>query len=315
MSFTPRGFRLLRIATIAIVAVLLVLFLRNLDWDKLAHALRHASLVPLLLSSVIYFVCLFGKALSWRIMLQPRNVVSIWRLYRYTIAAFAASALTPARAGELLRIWALKARDNVPVFDSTGVAIAEKLLDAVTLLLVCAPAPFLMPQLPGWVTNAMLACGGIAVAVLLVLFFAVGRIEAREPRSWFGRMIAGMNVVRDPKRMAQAILVLVLTWCADLIAVVLVLHAVGIDVPIGAAMFILFTFNLAVAIPAAPGQVGTLQVGALAATSVLGIPEEPALAFALLYQAMQLAPLLILAFVLELDLMRGRTRPEPQPAS
>ena len=80
-------------------------------------------------------------------------------------------------------------------------------------------------------------------------------------------------------------------------------------------MFILFTFNLAVAIPAAPGQVGTLQVGALAATSVLRIPEEPALAFALLYQAMQLAPLLIIAFALELDLMRGRTRPEPHPAS
>jgi len=306
---------MLRIATIAIVGVLLLLFLRNVEWSKLAHALRHALLLPLLLSSVIYFVCLFGKALSWRLMLAPRNIVSIWRLYRYTLAAFAASALTPARAGELLRLWALKARDNVPASDATGVAIAEKLLDAVTLLLVCAPAPFLLPQLPRWVTTAMLVCGAVAVGLLLALFFAVGRIEAREPQSWFARMIAGMHVVRAPKRLALTLLVLVLTWCADLIAVVLVLHAVDIEVPIGAAMFILFTFNLAVAIPATPGQVGTLQVGALAATSVLGIPEEPALAFALLYQAMQLAPLLILAFALELDLMRGRTKPEPQPAS
>ena len=305
----------LRLVAIAVIGVLLWLFVRRLEWYQLGRALERASVWPLVLSSLLYFVCLFGKALSWRIMLEPRNVVPIWRLYRYTIAAFAASALTPARAGELLRVWALKARDNVPVFDATGVAIAEKLLDAITLLLVCAPAPFLLPQLPGWVTNAMLVCGGIAVGVLFALFFAVGRIEAREPRSWFARMIAGMHVVRDPKRMAQAIIVLVLTWCADLIAVVLVLHAVNIEVPIGAAMFILFTFNLAVAIPATPGQVGTLQVGALAATSILRIPEEPALAFALLYQAMQLAPLLILAFALELDLMRGRTRSEPQPAS
>jgi glycosyltransferase 2 family protein len=110
----------------------------------------------------------------------------------------------------------------------------------------------------------------------------------------------------------------VLTWTADLIAVTLVLHAVGIEVPIGAAMFILFTFNLAVAVPATPGQIGTLQVGALAATSILRIPEEPALAFALLYQAMQLVPLLIVGFILELDRVRGRAadpQAEPVPAS
>jgi len=73
VSFTPRAVRLLRIATIAIVAALLAVFLRNVEWDKLAHALRHASLVPLLLSSVLYFVCLFGKALSWRIMRTADN--------------------------------------------------------------------------------------------------------------------------------------------------------------------------------------------------------------------------------------------------
>jgi glycosyltransferase 2 family protein len=169
--------------------------------------------------------------------------------------------------------------------------------------------------LPAWVSDAMLVCGSIAFGVLLALFLAVGRVEARESSSWFARLIAGMHVVRDPKRMALAIITLVLTWSADLIAVTLVLHAVGITISIGAAMFILFTFNLAVAVPATPGQIGTLQVGALAATSILRIPEEPALAFALLYQGMQLVPLLIVGFILELDLVRGRMPAEPVPAS
>jgi glycosyltransferase 2 family protein len=312
--------KLLRIASIVVVALLLYLFVREIEWDKLGHALRTAAIMPLLLSTVLYFACLFGKALSWKIMLEPNYTVSMPRIFRYTIAAFAASALTPARAGEALRVWALKKRDGVAIADSTAVAIAEKLLDAITLLIVCAPVSWLLPGLPEWVGYAMLVCGSLVFGVLIALVLAVRHVELRERSSWFARLIAGMHVVRDPKRMALAIVTLVLTWTADLIAVTLVLHAVGIEIPISGAMFILFTFNLAVAVPSTPGQIGTLQVGALAATSILGIPEEPALAFALLYQAMQLVPLLMVAFILELDLVRGRisrTRDaaEPVPAS
>jgi uncharacterized membrane protein YbhN (UPF0104 family) len=306
VSLPPRLALLLRIAAIAIVGVLLWLFVRRLDWYQLGRALREAELWPLAISSALYFVCLFGKALSWRIMLAPHNVVPIGRLYRYTIGAFAASALTPARAGELLRVWALKRRDGVPATDSTAVAIAEKLLDAATLLIVCAPVPWLLPGLPAWVTSAMLVCGGIAFGALVVLFFAVGRVEAREPRSWFGRFIAGMHVVRAPRRLALASGTLLLTWAADLMAVMLVLHAVGIDIPLAGAMFILFSFNLAIAVPSTPAQVGALQVGALAATKLMHIPDEPALAFALLYQMMQIIPLLVVGLILERDLVRGR---------
>lgn len=315
MSLPPRVTKLLRIATVAIVVALFAWFVRELDWAQLGRALRHAALVPLLVSSVLYFVCLFGKALSWKIMLEPHYVVPMGRLYRYTIAAFAANVLTPARAGELLRVWALKRRDGVPTADATAVAIAEKLLDAITLLIVCAPAPWLLPGLPDWVENTMLLCGGLAFGALVALFFAVRHVEAREPRSWFGRFIAGMHFIRDPRRFALSVVTLVLVWAADVIAVMLVLHAVGIEIPVAGAMFILFTFNLAVALPSTPGQIGTLQVGALVATQLLGIPEEPALAFALLYQAMQIIPLLIIGFILELDLVRGRMPAEPQPAS
>jgi uncharacterized membrane protein YbhN (UPF0104 family) len=315
---SPRVTKLLRIASIVTVVVLLGFFVRNIEWHMLGHALRNAAIGPLLVSSALYFVCLFGKALSWRIMLEPDNVVPMGRLYRYTIAAFAASVLTPARAGELLRIWALKKRDGVPACDSAAAALGEKLLLAVTLLLVCAPVPWLLPGLPEWVTDAMLMAGSIAFGVLIALFVAVGRVDVRESSSWFAKLIAGMHVVRDPKRMALVMFTLALTWIADLIAVTLVLSAVGIDIPIAGAMFILFTFNLAVAVPSTPGQIGTLQVGALAATSILRIPEEPALAFALLYQAMQIVPLLIVGFIFELDLVRGRgidTHAEPVPAS
>ncbi|HEY0993837.1 MAG TPA: lysylphosphatidylglycerol synthase domain-containing protein, partial [Kofleriaceae bacterium] len=83
-------------------------FVREMDIAALGNALRTAKLWPLLVAAVLNFLCLLGKAACWRILLAPRHRVSVTRLFRYTVAAFAASALAPARAGEVLRVWTLK---------------------------------------------------------------------------------------------------------------------------------------------------------------------------------------------------------------
>ena len=122
----------LRLLAIVLVGVLLWLFAQELEWGKLASALGGAKLWPLVIAAALNFVCLYGKAACWRILLAPRHVVPTSRLFRYTIAAFATSVIAPARAGEVVRLWTLKRRDQVPVADSAAVAVGEKLLDGVS---------------------------------------------------------------------------------------------------------------------------------------------------------------------------------------
>src|SRR5205085_7527447 len=131
---------------------------------------------------------------------------------RLTIAAFAASVLAPARAGEVLRVWALKRHDGVPVAESAAVAFGEKLLDGASMLLLVAPVLWLLPDLPSWVGYAILLCSGIALGLLVGLYIAVGRVDASGASSWFARFIAGMHVLRSPKRLVGAFGVLVLVW-------------------------------------------------------------------------------------------------------
>src|SRR5262249_32664323 len=90
------------------------------------------------------------------------------------------------------------------------------------------------------------------------------------------------------------------------VMVMLVLHAVGIALPLAAGLLILFTLNLAIMLPSTPAQVGALEVGALAALNLLKVPHEPALAFALLYHALQVVPLIAVGLALELRLVLGR---------
>ena len=301
----------IRVLVIGAIAAALWWFVREVDFAALGDALRSARAWPLVLAAALNFVCLWGKAVCWRIMLAPRHRVGVWRLFRYTIATFAASAIAPARAGEILRVWALKKRDGVPVADTAAVAVAEKLLDGISMLILVAPVPFVLHGLPWQVSGWIVGCAAVALALFVGLFIAVGRVDENassrtSSRTWVRQFIAGMHVLRSGRRLILAILTLSVVWIADWAMIWLVAYAVGIAMPIPAGLLILFTLNLAITAPSTPAGVGALEVGVLAGTHLLGIPDTDALAFALLYHALQIIPLVVVGLALEWRLVLGK---------
>jgi uncharacterized membrane protein YbhN (UPF0104 family) len=296
----------LRVLAITAIAAGLWWFVRAMDFAALGRALRSAKLWPLVVAATLNFVCLWGKAVCWRLMLAPRHRVSVIRLFRYTIATFAASAIAPARAGEVLRVWTLKRRDGVPAADTAAVAVAEKLLDGISMLILVAPVPWLLPGLPSWVAGTIALCAAIAIALFVGLFIAVGRVDAATSRTLVRRFLAGMHVLRSPKRLLVALGVLLLVWAADLGEVMAVLYAVDIHLPIAAGLLILFTLNLMIMVPSTPAQVGALEIGAIWALNLLHVGGEAAAAFALLYHALQVIPLIAAGLIFELRLVLGR---------
>jgi uncharacterized membrane protein YbhN (UPF0104 family) len=60
-----------------------------------------------------------------------------------------------------------------------------------------------------------------------------------------------------------------------------------------ASVAVLAAINVAIAIPAAPGNLGTFEAGAAFGLLVCGVPTDAALAFALLYRVIQWAPVTI----------------------
>jgi uncharacterized membrane protein YbhN (UPF0104 family) len=97
-------------------------------------------------------------------------------------------------------------------------------------------------------------------------------------------------------------------WLADLGQVMAVLYAVDIHLPAPAGLLILFTLNLVIILPSTPAQVGALELGAIAALDLLHVAPAPALAFALLYHALQVIPLIAVGLILEWRWVLGRDR-------
>ncbi|MEO8700554.1 MAG: lysylphosphatidylglycerol synthase transmembrane domain-containing protein [Kofleriaceae bacterium] len=295
-----------RVVLIAAIGVLLWFFLREIDWEELGDALYHARIWPLIPAVAIAIAMLWCHAFSLGHMLAPRHVVPTPRLFRYTIVAYAASIITPLRAGELVRVWLLKRRDQVPVADSAAAVVAQKFIDGVTMLVFVAPVTWLLPDLPAWVGRVILIGAAIAVAVFVALYLALGYLANRVQTSWLARFIAGMHVLRSPRRLVLVVATLLAAWLADLVMVWCVLHAVGIELPLAAGLLILFTLNLTIMVPT-PANLGSLEVGVFAATRLLGVPDAQALAFALLYHACLVVPILVAGLALEMRLLLGRT--------
>ncbi len=296
---------LVRVALIGAMAVLLWLFVRELDWNRLGVELRAARWWPLVPAVAIAFGMLWCAAFGLRVMLAPRYAVSTPRLFRYTIVAYAASVVTPLRAGELVRLWLLKRRDGVPIADSAAAVAALKLVDGLTMILFVSPIPLLVPDLPLWVGRAIALVAAVAIAAFVVLYLVVGRRLSGEIRTtWLARFIAGLHVLRSPRRLLLAAGAQLVAWAIDLVMVACVLHAVGIELPVTAGLLILFTLNLTIIVPA-PANLGTLEVGVFAATRMLGVDDERALAFALLYHACLVVPILVAGLALELRLLLG----------
>jgi len=296
------------------MALLLWLFVRELDWHQLGTALRDARWWPLVPAVAIAFAMLWCAAFGLRVMLSPRYAVSTPRLFRYTIVAYAASVITPARAGELVRLWLLKQRDGVPIADSAAAVVAQKLVDGLTMILFVAPTPLLVPDLPAWVGHAITIVTSVVVVVFVALYVAVGRLTDQPRKTWMTRFIAGMHVLRSPRRLLLVAGAQLLAWAIDLVMVSCVLYAVGIDLPVTAGLLILFTLNLTIMVPT-PANLGSLEVGVFAATRILGVDDEPALAFALLYHACLVVPILVAGLVLELRLLLGRKPGTDEPSS
>lgn len=277
-------------------------FLRGLDVGKLGETLDRANFWLLALAVLLNIAGQLIRTASWGVMLGPRHPVPMGRLVRYEFAAQAASAVSPARAGELLRLWMLK-REDIPVGVTTALIVLKKVIGAVGIVVLVAPTPLVLSGLPGWVSGVigLIAAAMIVQLVLLVLVAYRARPD-KVPRFLRGA-VDGMYFLRDHYRFPLASAWILAGEVTDAVAAFVVLRALHIGLSIAAAVLVLFFIDFSNALPAAPGNLGTFEVGALYCLNFLLVPQDAALAFALLFHIQQILPQILIGLPLQLHFL------------
>ena len=275
----------LRIATTLAVAALVVVAARTLDLGALKRSLLSASPMPLVLACALSFAMQLAKSAYWRTILLPMKPVPLRTMLWYTVAANGTSLVLPMRGGEALRVWWLKRTHGIPL-TAIGAAVAfEKVFDAAALVLVVSPLPWLMPE-QAWLGRLRWA---LPIVLLVVVALVLLARRARTTVKW----LAELKLFDDLGPVVRAFGFVMVSWLSDVTLILVVMRAVGIPLHLEAALLVLLAVNLAIAIPAAPGNIGSLELGAAFALTTVHVPETPAAAFAILYHGVQIVTLLL----------------------
>lgn len=296
-----RRLRALRWLLSLVVLAVCAVALRHIDWDQMRVFLSRARFSLIAVAICVPLVHGLLKSERWRILISPFAKPPWLRLYHTLIMSFAASAVLPARAGELLRLFVLKREFKVPMSSSIGVIVVEKLLEMVGLLLVVGPLLVFLP-LPRWMAKSILALGAL-VLVAVIALFVVGR-WGKARSSVFGRLSEGVRCIATPRRLVGVLAMSVLIFVVDGVMITLVLRAYEIDLPWAAPALVLLPVNIAIALPSTPAQIGLFEAAAVAGLTALGVSGERALAFAMTYHLIQIVPVLLIAGLTGKQLLR-----------
>jgi uncharacterized protein (TIRG00374 family) len=196
--------------------------------------------------------------------------------------------------------------EPVSVSGAFGSLVVERFLDslAISALLFLAIAAPGFPDNPVvwgaalgvWIRWFLLVLGGLLIFMVTLLVVpgpvvaAVGRLARFLPRKAgtflvevMEAFLEGLKVLQAPRLLIQAVLWSLGIWCVQALSFWVAFRAFGIHVGYDVALFVNGTVALAVAAPAAPGFLGTFQLGVTGGLGVYGVAAAAAAAVSLVF--------------------------------
>ena len=320
------------VVVIALAVGLLALFLRNADLGRVWASVRAARADFLLLAVLMTCATFVIRAERWQYLLSPLGRTRFSVVFRATVIGFAASALLPARAGEVIRPYMLARREGLSATAAFATIIVERILDLVAVLLLMGA--FLIwfdPGLAARDSNAFEAVrfGGlvmtpVAIGTLAAMFFMAGhperlhawvlKAEAILPAR-IAALIArlaqtfaeGFAVVRSPARLLAAMAWSIVLWVAIAAGIWSVSVAFGIPMSFTGAWLMLAPLVVGVAVPTPGGVGGFHEAYRFGATSFFGADNDIAVGAAIVLHAISVGPVIIagLIFIVQDGLKLG----------
>jgi len=260
----------LRTIAVACVGVALWLALRGTSEARLTGALASvdgrgivAACLPLLAAGSVL------RTGRYRALLPRDNGHPRFRdLWSAVMVSGAGNNLLPLRAGELLRTRATMAT-GLPLAPVATAQVVEKVVEAATLMLWAMPA---LACDVGIRRPTIVVAAAIALTAFLVTWAArrYGHVD-------LGRLAASgaWSLVAD------AVEIAIIAVC---------LRGVGLPAGLVPSVTVFAAVNLAIALPSTPGNLGAMEAGAALALITLGTPRDTAMAFAIVYRAVQWFP-------------------------
>jgi uncharacterized membrane protein YbhN (UPF0104 family) len=251
--------------------------LRGVSGAQLVHALALTDVrlvaglsLPLLAVGSVLRGARYGALLP-ALGSRPR----FFDVWSSVMLSTAANNVLPLKAGELLRTRETVAA-GVPLARVAVAQLTEAAVEAVSAVACATPA---IASHLGFQHPALAIVGLLAIGVVVA--------------GWIARRFRV-----EPRQLAMS-----LAWSfgSDLIEIgVIAVCLAGLGLPAGPlpSVMVFAAVKVAVALPSTPGNLGAFEAGAALPLVAIGVERDAAMAFALVYRAVQWLPLTLAGAVL-----------------
>jgi uncharacterized protein (TIRG00374 family) len=299
-----------------VAALLLWWVLRGVDGRAIWEQLKQASVVGIAIAAVLNAGHNVFRVWRWRALLEPiRPAVAFRPMFTAVILGYMTTWVIPGRLGELVRPLVLSARQPVPLGPCIGTVVADRILDAVTIVFLFAVGLMVTPlegeaaEYTAQVRTAslLLAAGAVVLlAVMLAVTSAGGRLSSWIERRkgllrWIGRttlsLASGMKAFRSPRLVLRIIAHSGLAWLTIALATWAGVLSCGTGISFGTVLIIMPMLALGVAVPT-PGGVGTYHGAMMVGLMLFGVSQTLAVSAALLMHAICIVPIVVLGMLL-----------------
>lgn len=283
----------------ALSAALLIWLLAQLDWPVFWASLAQTRFDWIVAAVLLLLASIAVRSARWEV-LSALPAARLRDFFRAAAIGYLGNYVYPLRAGELMRVIALK--QLVPG-STLGRVLAAAALDrafdlvglGVFLAVVLhAHGVAALGAQAVRAAAALVALAALAIAVFVFtarhwgpLVAALSRRLPEKPARWlrhgYAQALEAAGAA-SPARLAAAFLLSLAASVIDYLAVWTLLAAFNWNLGALAAITVGLFVQIGGSLPSAPGYVGVIQVACVLALSLFGVSQSEAVAFSVLYQ-------------------------------
>ena len=308
---------------LAIALVLMIFFLRNVDYVGVVDAIAAARQGMIFLAFLLLTLGYVIRAIRWRYLLSPLGQVALRIALHSTMIGFAVNSILPGRVGELLRPYLLARQEGLSASAVVATVLVERVLDLVAILLIFGISVVIFD--PGFVgANESiivgLSTGASVAAVIAVAMLGFASIAASRPAfvnrlscvlltplptrmsepliRVSRRFLEGFAVMRQIRPLVLSVLWSIALWFSICLSLWLVTVAFDIEMPAVGAGVVVVLIAVGVAVPT-PASVGGYHAAyQLGVTGLYGASDAAAVGAGLVAHVLSFLPVTLIGLVL-----------------
>ncbi|MBI4778548.1 flippase-like domain-containing protein [Candidatus Desantisbacteria bacterium] len=284
---------------IGISAVFLYFALKSIEIEKVLKAfgeINYIYVFPVIFFSILTYVV---RAWRWRYFFRHIKPIPFSSLFSATMIGFMANNILPARIGELVRAYCIGKKENISKSMSFATIVLERIFDGFSLLflfvitLILYPFPEEVRKIGYLFAVVYVIAAGILISVrvwsqttLKIVNFLCSYLPKKAGTAITGyahSFISGLDVLKNGWDVFFILLYSIILWTISAISFYFMFYACHLDqFSFLVALFVLIVIAIGIAIPAAPGAVGTFQYFTVLGLSVFNIDRNIGITFSII---------------------------------